>query len=394
MILERYIFRRILTALALTFVSLSATVWLTQALRRFDLVTSLGQSILTFFHVTALIFPSLIMIVAPAAMVIAVLYALNLLNSDSELVVINASGAAPGVLLRPILGIALIVMTVVSGSALHFAPSAERELRTMLQSISADFINSVIRPGEFKNIASGVKLYIKNRQSNGALEGIFVVDSREAEQTVTYIAAQGVLLENPLGTFLIMQDGSIQRSSPQADTISIIEFRSYAFDLSTFASRASEPVLRPMARPTAYLFNPDANDPYFQQYPDRFRAELHDRIVAPLYVLVMALVPLALFAQARTTRQGRGLAITIAVMTVISIRAVGFLLGGFATSQRALTPLLYLWPLGTAAIALAIILRGRRIALPEWMTLPFEILIRRMTQRGTAAPAAPKPDYL
>ena len=46
--------------------------------------------------------PALVLVIAPAALFIAVLYALNKLNSDSELIVMSAAGAlALSRLMRP-----------------------------------------------------------------------------------------------------------------------------------------------------------------------------------------------------------------------------------------------------------------------------------------------------
>src|SRR5690554_530463 len=100
-LIERYIFRRTLAGLLVTLSALSATVWLSQALRQFDLVTARGQTLLTFFNVAVLIFPTLVMIIGPVAVLIAVIYTLNGLNSDSELPIISASGGSWAVVLRP-----------------------------------------------------------------------------------------------------------------------------------------------------------------------------------------------------------------------------------------------------------------------------------------------------
>ena len=56
-LIESYIFKRMLGAFVLTLVTLSTTVWMTQALRAFDLVTGQGQSVGTFFRITVLLLP-------------------------------------------------------------------------------------------------------------------------------------------------------------------------------------------------------------------------------------------------------------------------------------------------------------------------------------------------
>ena len=49
---ERYVLRRLTAAFALTLVALAGVVWATQALRRLDLVTSKGQTIVQFIGMT------------------------------------------------------------------------------------------------------------------------------------------------------------------------------------------------------------------------------------------------------------------------------------------------------------------------------------------------------
>ena len=51
-------------AFVLTLVVLAATVWLIQALREFDLVSAMGQTIVTFLQITLLLLPALATVVA------------------------------------------------------------------------------------------------------------------------------------------------------------------------------------------------------------------------------------------------------------------------------------------------------------------------------------------
>ena len=53
----RYIFRTTFGAFLVVLVSVTALMWITQALRNFDLMTNQGQSILVFVGITGLIIP-------------------------------------------------------------------------------------------------------------------------------------------------------------------------------------------------------------------------------------------------------------------------------------------------------------------------------------------------
>ena len=57
--IDKYIFRTTLASFALVLVSLTGVIWITQALRGIDLMTSQGQTILTFLGVTSLVIPAL-----------------------------------------------------------------------------------------------------------------------------------------------------------------------------------------------------------------------------------------------------------------------------------------------------------------------------------------------
>ena len=78
-----------LGAFLIVLVSLTATIWITQALRDVDLMTNRGQTILVFLGITSLVVPILVLIIAPIAMVIAVGHVLSKLSTDSELIVMN-----------------------------------------------------------------------------------------------------------------------------------------------------------------------------------------------------------------------------------------------------------------------------------------------------------------
>ena len=62
----RYIFRTTLGAFLVICASVTALMWITQALRDIDLMTNQGQSILVFIGITGLIIPLLILIIASA----------------------------------------------------------------------------------------------------------------------------------------------------------------------------------------------------------------------------------------------------------------------------------------------------------------------------------------
>src|SRR4051812_13306616 len=120
----RYIFRTTLSAFFAVIVCLTALIWVTQALREIELMTSQGQTAIVFLQITALIIPNLVVLLAPVALLIAVAYVLNKLGTDSEIIVMNASGMSPWHLFYPFLAAAAVVSVLVFIFSAYIAPES------------------------------------------------------------------------------------------------------------------------------------------------------------------------------------------------------------------------------------------------------------------------------
>src|SRR5206468_7468916 len=125
----RYIFRTTLGAFLVICASVTALMWITQALRDIDLMTNQGQSIFVFIGITGLIIPLLLLLIAPIALMIAVAHVLNKLGNDSELIVMNAAGMPPWRIFRPFFAVGVVVALIVAAISMYLSPKCLRELR-------------------------------------------------------------------------------------------------------------------------------------------------------------------------------------------------------------------------------------------------------------------------
>ncbi|WP_305985014.1 LPS export ABC transporter permease LptF [Roseibium sp. MMSF_3544] len=364
--LERYIIRRTLYAFTLTIAAMTGVVWATQALRQLDLVTSKGQTIVQFVGITMLALPFLIMIVAPFAMMIALILVLNALSGDSELIVIDASGGSRFLVLKPVILFSVAVMGMIAFLSLYVAPTGLAQLRTEITRVRADLVANIVKPGKFINVESGLTFHIRNRSGNGTLDGLLLHDTRDPETAFTYQADTGQIVEAADRTLLVMQNGTIQRRPKQEGDISIVRFQSYAFDLSNLIPEAGEPVFKASERTTANLFSPGRNDAYALKHPDKLAKELHERFSQPLYAVAFGLIVFAFLGKARTTRQGRGAAVVGAIGCCVILRTAGFSVTAISGSSTALLGLLYVVPIAGSALALVSIFKEQNEP-PKWL---------------------------
>ncbi len=350
-LIEKYIFRMAGLSFLGALGGLTGVIWVTQALKDFDLLTTKGQSLLIFFFATGLVIPSLVMIIAPIALFAAILYTLNKLNGDSELVVMSAAGLSPWRLLRPFAALMIIVALLVGTLSLWLMPASFAQLRGLLSQIRTDFLSRVVREGQFSSLDRGFVFHYRERSADGALRGIFMQDRRDPARISTYIAESGVTIANGAENYLVLEKGSVQRQAAGSRDPVIVVFERYAIDLAQFGPGSEGAPLKPRERSTMALLAPDPRDAYAQANPGPLRSELHERLVNPLYALVFGMIAFAALAQARTTRQGRGVALLGAVLAVIFVRGLGFGVAALAARHSWAVPALYAFPLATMGAA-------------------------------------------
>jgi lipopolysaccharide export system permease protein len=131
----------------------------------------------------------------------------------------------------------------------------------------------------------------------------------------------------------------------------MIVFDSYALDLAHFGSHGDGAPLRPRERSTQSLMQTGANDTYVKANEGRFRAELHERFIAPLYALAMGMIAFAALGAPRTTRQNRGLAMSVAVACTLALRVGGFGASALMAREASAVVLAYALPLAGCCLA-------------------------------------------
>jgi lipopolysaccharide export system permease protein len=322
--IDRYVFRTTLASFAVVLVSLTGVIWITQALRGIDLMTSQGQTILTFLGVTSLVIPALVLIISPIALMISVSHTLNKLATDSEIIVMNAAGFSPIRLFRPFVFATLVVAILVAFIASYLAPEGLRRLKQWDAEITADVLANILQPGRFAQLDQNLTIRIRERQPGGLLVGIFIDDRRDPKERVSIVADHGTVVKNEGGSFLILEDGNLERFEVGKRDPALVAFGRYGFDMSKFSNQGHDVALGIRERYLWELLSPQEEDPVYQQLPGQFRAELHDRFMAPIYPFAFAALTFAFLGAPRTTRQSRNFSMGGAILAVFGIRMIGF----------------------------------------------------------------------
>lgn len=360
-IVSRYVFRQAAGMLLLILLSLGGIVWIALALRELNVVTSGGQNAFALLKMTTLALPNLLGVIAPFALLIAVVQVLSRLNGDSELIVLTASGATIWNVARPLLALATIVSLGV-GFVNHVGmPWSLRSLREFVMEMRTDLLTQVIQPGRFSSPETGLTFHIRDRSQNGELLGLIMQDERKAPQSQAFLASRGVIVKQDDNAYLVMTEGHIVNRNKPNEPPQIIAFDRYAVDLDQFeAKTAGTYEYKPRERYFAELMWPDTSAASYKKSAGFFRAELHERFANPLYPFVFVMIALATVGQAQSTRQNRVASVIAGLFIAAGVRMSGLALNNIVVISAAATPLLYLLPVAAIIVSLIVIRRAAR----------------------------------
>ena len=375
--IDKYIFRTTLASFALVLVSLTGVIWITQALRGIDLMTSQGQTIVTFLGLTSLVIPALVLIIAPIALMIAISHTLNKLATDSEIIVMNAAGFSPIRLFRPFAYATVVVALLVAFIAAYLAPDGMRRIKQWDAEITADVLTNVLQPGRFAQLDQNLTIRIRERQPGGLLVGIFIDDRRDPKERVSIVADHGTVVKSGDGSFLVLEDGNLQRFEVGKREPALVAFGRYAFDMSKF-SQHGDVALGIRERYIWELLSPNPDDAMYKALPGQFRAELHDRFLSPIYPFAFAALTFAFLGAPRTTRQSRNFSIGGSILAVFGLRMAGFACSVMTVKTPTAAIVQYGLTLAAIGVGLWIIVGGLVIEPPAVLIETFNKSLARL----------------
>lgn len=350
--LSTYVLRQLVGPIALFGFLLTCVIWLSQSLKLLDLVINRSQSAPTFIYLTILILPQLLVIILPLAYFAGTLQSLHRLNSESELVVMQAAGYSRAQLMVPVLLSAATVMTMTYVCALWLMPLCQRTMKEQVLDIRADLGAAILNEGQFNTPVQGLTVFIRALEPDGEIHGILVHDNRNVERPTTYLAESGVLAQTNGGGRLIMQDGTIEQATKGGAHLSVLKFQRYTFDLDQFAGPQQDVDLDTSERFLSELLWPKLGKDPGGKMRKRYLAEANNRLAAPLYCLAFAMIALAAVTRGRRGRGAYALRLTVASLFAATIRIVGYGLQGAAGRNASLNVLMYVLPLFGAGLAL------------------------------------------
>ncbi|MEN0087894.1 MAG: LptF/LptG family permease, partial [Pseudomonadota bacterium] len=387
--IERYLFGRILAAMALVLLALDGILWIVWAARGDAFFAAGAAPALEFLGLTFLTLPLITAVLLPFALLIGGLQAFASLNRDAELVIADAAGLPRSRIWKPVLALSILTFIASGMLSIWLGPASMRTFEQQTQNASVDLIFSIFQKGEFRQLTDGLTVHVGTLEDRETLGEIFISDERDPTTHFIYYARRGAVVKRDGAAYLALADGEIHRipmggRDDAGVGSSIVEFESYAFDFTSLLATQRVRGFALNARYISELFNRDLNDPLFRDTNAQVRRELLDRFSAPFWAVTFGAAALFFAARPSTGRQGRFANGFAAFLLCGAARAGGWASLAIANLHPALYPLPFLFPLALAGFFFFGFLRPHAFELPRWLADPWDRLRDVMAAKWTS----------
>ena len=368
---DRYLLSQLLMLFGFFALVLVLVYWVNRAVVLFDQLIANGQSAAVFLEFTALTLPNVIRIVLPVAAFAGTVYATNRLMSESELVVVQATGFSPWRLIRPVMIFGVFIFVLSSILAHLLVPISSARLSDRTAEVSENMTARLLSEGRFLHPAEGVTFYIREITPLGALSNIFLTDSREPDRRVTYTAREALLVRGDIAPSLVMIDGMAQAFDRKSRRLSVTRFDDFAFDLEGLVDAVRSGRRNPNELPTGTLF---AATPATLELTGSTRAQLiaegHERISNALNGLVAPLIGFAALLVGGFSRFGVWRQIMGAILALILVQMLTQAGQGAVRRDEDAWLMAYAGPAFGFLLAMGLLLLADRPTLLRWRRRP------------------------
>ncbi|KPQ08359.1 MAG: ABC-type lipopolysaccharide export system permease component LptF [Rhodobacteraceae bacterium HLUCCA12] len=358
--LDRYILSQLLRVFAFFALVLISVYWVNRAARLFDQLISDGQPLLVFLELTALSLPMLIRTVLPVAAFVATVYVTHGLLRSNEMAVMQAAGLSPYRLAWPIAVFGLIVAGFLLVLMHLLIPSAYGQLSERHNEIAQNVSAGLLQEGVFQHPGGGITFFIAEITQDGALNGIYLSDTRSMERRIDYTASSALIVPEASGPKLVMIDGFAQIYDNRTGRLATTTFSDFTYDLGALIGPAGGG-RSVQELSTGELFRPGpALIAETGATAAQLRFELVSRFVDAFAAVATALVGYAALIAGGFSRLGFWREVLLAVALLVVLQTLANFLAGEAMRSVALS-WLGLVPLGLSfAVAFALMRHAAR----------------------------------
>lgn len=338
--LHRYLFTQYFQVSALVLACLVTVVWINQALNLLELVVNKGAPIIDFMILSILAAPLWLLEAMPIALFIAILWVISKVQSDRELVVMQAVGVSDRQFaLAPItLAFAFTLLQIIN--SIYVLPASFGEFKQRQIDLRNAIPSILLQDRVFVDLAPGLTIYIDERVSDNTVRNVFIQDAREKSNIITLTASTGTFNIENGRPVLVLENGERSELNDKQDASAALLFKQYKlhFARSIISTNRARSIDMNEESITNLLDPSKASEKRF--IPQR-QAYAHYRMTAPFLSLALALIALTGMTRGRLRDDHKGKRIWLTIAAALLVETLFITTRSLAVSTPILWPLIY-----------------------------------------------------
>ena len=358
--LYRYLFSQYLQLSALVLLCLVTVVWINQAINLLELVVNKGAPIIDFLILSLLASPLWLLEALPISLFIAILWVISKIQSDRELVVMQAVGMNNRQFALAPISLAFIFTIIQIVNSVYLLPASFGEFKQRQLDLRNAIPSILLQDRVFVDLAPGLTIYIDERISENTVRNVFIQDARDEPSIITLTASNGIFdLENGRPV-LILENGERSELNDNNEASASLLFEQYKLYFArNFISNNRARTIDMNEDSIQNLL--DAEKSSHERFIAQRQAYGHYRIAAPFLSLTLALIAVAGMTRGRLRDEHKSKRIWFTIAAALAVETLFITARSLAVSVPILWSIIYISLAFPALISAYFLLSGGRL---------------------------------
>lgn len=331
--------------------TLTIIIWSSRVVRFMDYIVQDGAEFLSFFKLTFLVLPSLILSILPLTIFLTTILTYNKLNENSEITILKNCGIKKINLLKPLITLSIIIAVFSYSISLYGSYKSNIAIREIKQEIQNNLSFSMLKDGVFTKFKNLV-IYADSKDKNKA-HNIMIykkADPKKLDEKSLIVQAKDAEINENIIT---LYDGNFQQfETNKNNTPEFVFFKEYDVDLNEITGDQTSFTQKIDSLPTIELFKMIRNyNDYKKEFSNKNKLiyELNYRLSFPIVSIIMAIISGCMMLNGTFSRS-RGTKVMIKT-AITSIMVYIILLSLY---QKVIDSIMFLYILYVVIIAILI----------------------------------------
>ncbi len=308
----RNIFKDITYFFLLASLSITLIVWVIQSVNFLDYVTEDGHGLGVYATYSLLSLPKIFSRLTLFIFFISTFYVLFRYEENNEISIFWTHGVKKIEFVNNFIKFSFIFVIIQLIFSYFIVPASQEKARSLFKSSNIDYFPSILKSKFFNDAIEDVTIFIGDKDLNGNLKEIFLMDSKKNNRGSQIILSKsGKLIKKNNNFFLILKNGNIINLDSKKSNI--LQFTQSEFNLSKYSSKTTTyPKVQETSSNTLIkclnfliiensklankIFNCD------QQNIETVKKELYKRLGVPLYIFLIGLISSTLILKSKRSK--------------------------------------------------------------------------------------------